>query len=160
MLIYEVPFVLKLIYICTIIWEKYWYRYIWKLYKYWYELMMSIAYIAWWCPIGQIVHLCGALTSVVADNPASNLIGGFKNLSSAFRRCRHCLATAEETQTKVNTKQWSSWQLMHISLIMCSLHQNNTQQELKLHMSITVQVFVEKQRMLPVQRMELLGIVY
>ena len=28
---------------------------------------------------GKTVNLCGALTSVVANNPASNLIGGFKN---------------------------------------------------------------------------------
>ena len=50
---------------------------------------------------GQTVYLPGALTSVVANNLASNLIGGFKSLSSAFRKCRHCLATAEEIQTKV-----------------------------------------------------------
>ena len=51
---------------------------------------------------GETCYLRGALTSVVADNPASNLIGGFKNLSSAYRKCRHCLAIFEETQTKVN----------------------------------------------------------
>ena len=47
--------------------------------------------------------LRGALVSVVADNPASHLLGGFKNLSSAFRKCRHFLATAEDIQTKVKT---------------------------------------------------------
>lgn len=46
-------------------------------------------------------YLKGTLISVAADNPASNLIGGYKNLHSAFRKCRHCLATAEEIQTKV-----------------------------------------------------------
>ena len=41
---------------------------------------------------------------VSADNPASNLMGGYKNLSSAFRKCRHCLATKEELQTVVCTQ--------------------------------------------------------
>ena len=50
---------------------------------------------------GKTQYLRGALTSVVADNPASNLIGGFKNLSSAYRKCRDCLATSEEIQTMV-----------------------------------------------------------
>ena len=44
----------------------------------------------------------GRLVSVSADNPASNLIGGFKNLSSAFRKCRHCLATTEDIQTTLS----------------------------------------------------------
>ena len=38
---------------------------------------------------------------VSPDNPASNLMGRYKNLSSAFRKCRHCLATEEELQTVV-----------------------------------------------------------
>ena len=50
---------------------------------------------------GNTMYLRGALTSVVADNPASNLIGGFKNLSSAYRKFRDCLATSEDIQTKV-----------------------------------------------------------
>ena len=39
---------------------------------------------------GNTQYLRGALSSVVADNPASNLIGEFKNLSSAY------LATSEK----------------------------------------------------------------
>ena len=50
---------------------------------------------------GNTMYLRGALTSVVADNPASNLIGGFKNLSSAYRKCGDCLANSEDIQTKV-----------------------------------------------------------
>lgn len=51
---------------------------------------------------GKTWCLRGSLISVAADNPASNLVGGFKNLSSAFRKCRHCMATGEDIQTKVS----------------------------------------------------------
>ena len=43
-----------------------------------------------------------------ADNPASHMLGGYKNLSSAFRKCRHCLATEEDLQTVVNSGKFSS----------------------------------------------------
>ena len=49
---------------------------------------------------GKTQYLRGALTSVVADNPASNLIGGFKNLSSAY------LATSEKIQTMVKCTKY------------------------------------------------------
>ena len=38
---------------------------------------------------------------VCADNPAANLMGGFKSLTSAYRRCRVCLATNDDVQKKV-----------------------------------------------------------
>lgn len=38
---------------------------------------------------------------MVADNPASCLVGGFKELHSAFRKCRQCMATDAEVQTQV-----------------------------------------------------------
>ena len=43
----------------------------------------------------------GSLTVVIADNPASCAIGGFKESSSAYRPCRHCLGTAEEIKINV-----------------------------------------------------------
>ena len=43
----------------------------------------------------------GAVVCVSADNPASNLLGGFKESSSAHRPCRQCLTTREELQTMV-----------------------------------------------------------
>ena len=49
----------------------------------------------------QTVHLRGSLTLVCADNIASNLIAGYKSLTSAFRKCRTCMATATDMQTKV-----------------------------------------------------------
>lgn len=45
--------------------------------------------------------LFGSLAVVIADNPASSAIGGFKESSSAYRLCRHCLGTAEEIKTHV-----------------------------------------------------------
>ena len=48
----------------------------------------------------------GALTAVVADNPASCLIGGFKCLSSALRKCRQCFATSPDLQSKVRVTMW------------------------------------------------------
>lgn len=38
-----------------------------------------------------------------ADNPASSLLGGFKQSASAFRFCSHCLGSEEDVQSKVQT---------------------------------------------------------
>ena len=43
----------------------------------------------------------GTLAVGSADNLASQLLGGFKNLSGALRKCRYCMATFETMQTKV-----------------------------------------------------------
>ena len=48
-----------------------------------------------------ILEYRGALTVVSADNLASQLIGGYKALNSAFRKCRYCMATEEQIQNKV-----------------------------------------------------------
>ena len=44
----------------------------------------------------------GTLINVSADNPAACTIGGFKQLHSAFRKCRYCMATGSDVQTKVH----------------------------------------------------------
>ncbi len=44
----------------------------------------------------------GSLTLVSGDNLGSNFIGGYKQLSSALRKCRFCMATAEEMKEKVS----------------------------------------------------------
>ena len=46
-------------------------------------------------------NIRGTPTSVCVDNPASNMLGRFKNLSLAFCKCRHCLATEEDIQKVV-----------------------------------------------------------
>ena len=50
---------------------------------------------------GSIRTLHGTLTIVSADNISAQLIGGYKALNAAFRKCRDCYATDEEMQTLV-----------------------------------------------------------
>ena len=45
----------------------------------------------------------GALSVISADNLGSLALGGFKESCSAYRLCRHCMATHESSQTKVIT---------------------------------------------------------
>ena len=51
---------------------------------------------------GETVYLRGTLILGCGDNPAANLMSGFKSLTSAFRKCRSCMATASDFQTKVS----------------------------------------------------------
>lgn len=44
----------------------------------------------------------GTVTVVSADNLSAQLIGGYKALNSAFRKCRYCMATDDTMQAKVN----------------------------------------------------------
>lgn len=48
-----------------------------------------------------MTYLRGTLTIRSADNPAANLIGGYKSLTSAFRKCRTCMTVESDMQTKV-----------------------------------------------------------
>ena len=41
----------------------------------------------------------GSLCLIPADNLASNLLGGFKEGSTAYRGCRHCLATPSQLKS-------------------------------------------------------------
>lgn len=43
----------------------------------------------------------GTLSLIVGDNLASQYLGGYKGLSSALRKCRHCMAVDDEMQSKV-----------------------------------------------------------
>lgn len=47
--------------------------------------------------------LFGTLAVVCADNLAAHSLAGYKSLHSAFRRCRFCMATAEDMRTKVGS---------------------------------------------------------
>ena len=49
----------------------------------------------------EFVRVRGTLTLVSADNPAANLIAGYKSLTSAFRKCRTCMAVTEDMRTQV-----------------------------------------------------------
>lgn len=48
-------------------------------------------------------NLRGTLVIGSADNPAAQLMGGYKQLHSAVRKCRDCLAVYDDIQTKVHT---------------------------------------------------------
>ena len=50
---------------------------------------------------GQTHALKGTLSLVSGDNLASHYLGGFKAPSGALRKCRHCMATTDDMQTKV-----------------------------------------------------------
>ena len=43
----------------------------------------------------------GTITIFSADNLASQYIGGYKQLASALRKCRFCMATDDQVQSKV-----------------------------------------------------------
>ena len=53
---------------------------------------------------GRQCFIRGSVALALADNPASQALGGYKALASALRKCRHCLAIDEEVQTKVYPK--------------------------------------------------------
>ncbi len=50
----------------------------------------------------QLVSVRGTLANVSADNPAACLLGGFKQLHSAFRKCRSCMAVSDDMRTKAS----------------------------------------------------------
>ena len=44
----------------------------------------------------------GTVSLVPADNLASHYLGGYKSLSSALRKCRHCMAVTGDMSTTVS----------------------------------------------------------
>ena len=46
-------------------------------------------------------QFCGTLVTVSADNLASQLVGGYKSLASATRKCRFCMAVSDDMSSKV-----------------------------------------------------------
>lgn len=54
-----------------------------------------------------IVRLRGALLAVIADTPACNFLGGYKEgVGGARRKCRHCMADFDEMQTKFEEEEF------------------------------------------------------
>ena len=62
---------------------------------------------------GRLINFHGTITIVSADNLASWNLGGYKNLASAARKCRFCMATAKDMHSKVFNTTHSFWQLLH-----------------------------------------------
>ena len=50
---------------------------------------------------GTTYNFRGSIALVVADNLASQSIGGYKALNSALRKCRYCMAVAENMRSEV-----------------------------------------------------------
>lgn len=54
-----------------------------------------------------IVRLRGALFAVIADTPASQLMGGYKeSVGGAKRKCRHCMADFHEMQCRFREEEF------------------------------------------------------
>ena len=51
---------------------------------------------------GERKNLYGTIAAVSADNLGSLLLGGFKESCTAYKLCRHCMATKEDTETWVS----------------------------------------------------------
>lgn len=67
---------------------------------------------------GQSYTFRGTLALVSGDNLASHYLGGYKSLSSALRKCRHCMAVAEDMATEVI--QWLTPLILSVKLcIVC-----------------------------------------
>lgn len=50
---------------------------------------------------GRQITIFGTLSVISADNLGSLAIGGFKESCTAYRCCRHCMATQDSARTKV-----------------------------------------------------------
>lgn len=50
---------------------------------------------------GKLYIFRGSLALVAGDNLASHFLGGYNSFSSALRKCRHCMATADNMATEV-----------------------------------------------------------
>ena len=69
----------------------------------------------------------GGLAVVSADNLESLVLGGFKESCSALKMCRYCMATKEDSQTKVC---WYTYVHMY-KYSNCSFMKNNLNYEKK-----------------------------
>ena len=51
---------------------------------------------------GTTKTVYGTLVAVCGDNLGSQLLGGYKQLASSIRKCRYCMATKSDINTKVS----------------------------------------------------------
>ena len=57
---------------------------------------------------GHDYTVMGTITLLAGDNLASQFLGGYKSLASAFRKCRHCMAVQTDMETKVSATHTST----------------------------------------------------
>ena len=95
---------------------------------------------------GKELKKYGTVCLISADNLASNLLGGFKEGSTAHRGCRHCLATPPEMST---TFVESSLELRTVSdhAVKCSNMDNATTERDRHDLSVEYGI---NQRSIPV----------
>ena len=101
---------------------------------------------------GQQYNFRGTITIVCADNLASWFLGGYKALASALRKCRFCMAIAEDMSSKVGS-------LCYLQSCMCvcfSFFRRNFSLVLALHMQTMSPTLVGHYKTILLQHMALL----
>lgn len=60
------------------------------------------------------MDVCGTLAVVSGDNIGSCALGGFKESCSAYRMCRHCMATQDNFRSLVSLYRLIKMVLLHV----------------------------------------------
>lgn len=55
---------------------------------------------------GETYTLRGTITIISADNLSAQLLGGYKALNAALRKCRYCMAVDDDMQTKFSEQDF------------------------------------------------------
>lgn len=105
---------------------------------------------------GKMEKFYGTLAVISADNLGS--LGGFKESCSAYRCCRHCMATQETARTLV--KLSGIYLYVHIMVSLYSLRIVSSLLEISLHTSTNVYFSVVKFQFQYRRRMELTEMPY
>ena len=89
---------------------------------------------------GEVVRLRGALLAVIADTPASQLLGGYKeSVGGAKRKCHHCMTDFDEMQLNFVEEDF---------LLRCKelhdYHLNNIEQNEDLHQHFSKEYGINK----------------
>lgn len=66
---------------------------------------------------GEEMEFRGTITIVSADNLAAQVLGGYKALSAAFRKCRTCMAIDVDMQTKITILNYGHYTVVHVGTI-------------------------------------------
>ena len=86
---------------------------------------------------GHMKQIFGTVAIISADNLASNACGGFKEGSTAYRFCRQCLATMQETKSVVSQLYFAQCIYMDLyklfSLMVYTCTCNNNTQHISMH---------------------------
>lgn len=93
---------------------------------------------------GGVLRLRGALLAVIADTPASQLLGGFKeSVGGAKRKCRHCMTDFDEMQLSFVEEDF-----LLRSKELYDYHLNNIEQNEDLHQHFSKEYGINKRSIL------------